>query len=84
VASASEALAQGSTEQASAIEEITASIDDVAEKTKQNASQANVAADMMAKTIAEAERALPCTAVFTLLIMEMPSSTSPARMIQRI
>ena len=32
----SEALAQGSTEQASAIEEITASIDDVAEKTKQN------------------------------------------------
>ena len=53
VASASEALAQGSTEQASAIEEITASIDDVAEKTKQNASQANVAADMMANTIEE-------------------------------
>lgn len=56
VASASEALAQGSTEQASAIEEITASIDDVAEKTKQNASQANVAADMMAKTIAEVKK----------------------------
>ncbi len=53
VASASESLAQGSTEQASAIEEITASIDDVAEKTKQNASQANVAADMMGKTIEE-------------------------------
>lgn len=44
VASASEALAQGSTEQASAIEEITASIDDVAEKTKQNAQEANEAA----------------------------------------
>lgn len=56
VASASEALAQGSTEQASAIEEITASIDDVAEKTKQNASQANVAADMMAKTISEVKK----------------------------
>ena len=56
VASASEALAQGSTEQASAIEEITASIDDVAEKTKQNASQANAAADMMAKTIAEVKK----------------------------
>ena len=53
VASASESLAQGSTEQASAIEEITASIDDVAEKTKQNASQANAAADMMSKTIEE-------------------------------
>lgn len=56
VASASEALAQGSTEQASAIEEITASIDDVAEETKQNASQANVAADMMSKTITEVRR----------------------------
>ncbi len=53
VASASEALAQGSTEQASAIEEITASIDDVAEKTKQNAQQANVAADLIAQTIEE-------------------------------
>lgn len=56
VASASEALAQGSTEQASAIEEITASIDDVAEKTKQNAAQANEAANMMAKTIAEVKK----------------------------
>jgi len=56
VASASEALAQGSTEQASAIEEITASINDVAEKTKQNASQANAAADMMAKTIEEVKK----------------------------
>ena len=56
VASASEALAQGSTEQASAIEEITASIDDIAEKTKQNASQANAAADMMARTIAEVRK----------------------------
>ena len=56
VASASEALAQGSTEQASAIEEITASIDDVAEKTKLNASQANEAADMMAKTIEEVRK----------------------------
>lgn len=38
VASASQALAQGSTEQASAIEEITASMDEIAKKTKENAS----------------------------------------------
>ena len=56
VASASEALAQGSTEQASAIEEITASIDDVADKTKQNASQANAAADMMSDTIGQVQK----------------------------
>lgn len=52
VAAASEALAQGSTEQASAIEEITASIDDVAEKTKQNAREAEVAAGKMRDAIA--------------------------------
>ena len=51
VASASEALAQGSTEQASAIEEITASISDIAEKTKQNASEANEAAELVAHAI---------------------------------
>ena len=56
VASASEALAQGSTEQASAIEEITASIDDVAEKTKQNATQANVAADLIEQTIDDVKK----------------------------
>jgi len=56
VASASEALAQGSTEQASAIEQITASIDDVAEKTKQNATQANVAASLMGQAIAEVNK----------------------------
>ncbi len=51
VASASEALAQGSTEQASAIQQITASISDVAEKTKQNASQANTASDLISQAI---------------------------------
>lgn len=56
VASASEALAQGSTEQASAIEQVTASIDDVAEKTKQNAQQANAAADMMAEAIVDVKK----------------------------
>lgn len=55
VASASEALAQGSTEQASAIEEITASIADVAEKTKQNATQANEAANLIAQTVEEVQ-----------------------------
>ena len=56
VASASEALAQGSTEQASAIEEITASIADVAEKTKQNAVQANTAAGLMGQAIVEVDK----------------------------
>lgn len=51
VASASEALAQGSTEQASAIEQITASIDDIAEKTKENASEADKAAELMENAI---------------------------------
>jgi len=46
VSSASEALAQGSTQQASAIEEITVSIGDVAAKTKKNAAEANNAADL--------------------------------------
>ena len=51
VASASEALAQGSTEQASAIAEITASINDIAEKTRQNAEEADTAANLMSQAI---------------------------------
>lgn len=43
VAAASQSLAQGSTEQASAIEQVTASIDDIASKTRDNAEQANEA-----------------------------------------
>lgn len=56
VASASEALAQGSTEQASAIEEITVSIADVAEKTKQNASQANTANELIGQAIEDVQK----------------------------
>ncbi len=56
VASASEALAQGSTEQASAIEEITVSIADVAEKTKQNASQANTANELIGQAIENVQK----------------------------
>lgn len=56
VASASEALAQGTTEQASAIEEITASINDISSKTKQNAEQANDAAELVAKAIEDVKR----------------------------
>ena len=55
VASASEALAQGSTEQASAIQEITASISDIADKTKQNAQEANQAAELVAKALENVE-----------------------------
>ncbi len=43
VANASQALAQGSTEQASALQQVTASMDEIAERTKANASEANEA-----------------------------------------
>ncbi|MCH5268328.1 MAG: methyl-accepting chemotaxis protein [Lachnospiraceae bacterium] len=56
VASASEALAQGSTEQASAIEEITASIADIADKTKQNASEADQASELVQLAIVDVKK----------------------------
>ncbi|MCM1157744.1 MAG: methyl-accepting chemotaxis protein [Bacteroidales bacterium] len=56
VASASQALAQGSTEQASAIEQITASIDEIADKTKANAEEANSAAGLVARAIADVKQ----------------------------
>lgn len=56
VASASEALAQGSTEQASAIEQITASITEIAEKTAKNAVEANAAADLVGTAISDVKR----------------------------
>lgn len=55
VARASEALAHGSTEQASAIEQITASIDDITDKTKQNAQKANTAKELMAQAIVDVQ-----------------------------
>ncbi len=51
VASASEALAQGSTEQASAIEQINASMNDISEKTKNHAGEAGQAAGLMMEAI---------------------------------
>ena len=56
VASASEALAQGSTEQASAIEQITASINDIAKKTKTNAGEANQASQLIEEAISDVEK----------------------------
>ena len=56
VASASDALAQGSTEQASAIEQITSSISEIAEKTRENAAQANTAADLVNVAIRDVEK----------------------------
>ncbi len=53
VADASQSLAQGSTEQASAIQQITASIDEIADKTRQNAEQANSAAELVVQAIAD-------------------------------
>ena len=55
VASASDALAQGSTEQASAIEQITSSISEIAEKTRENAAQANTAANLVGEAIRDVE-----------------------------
>lgn len=47
VASASQGIAQGSTEQASALQQINASIDEIAEKTKINAAEANEANELV-------------------------------------
>lgn len=47
VANASQALAQGSTEQASAIQQVTASMDEVTQRTKANASQATEASSLV-------------------------------------
>ena len=55
VAAASQALAQGSTEQASAIEEITASINAIEEKIKQSASRAGEANRLVSDAKTEAE-----------------------------
>ncbi len=47
VASASQALAQGSTEQASAIQQVTASMDEVTQRTKDNATEAGEASNLV-------------------------------------
>lgn len=47
VANASQALAQGSTEQASAIEQVTASMDEVTQRTKANATEASEASNLV-------------------------------------
>lgn len=47
VANASQALAQGSTEQASAIEQVTASMDEVTQRTKNNATEASQASTLV-------------------------------------
>ena len=47
VANASQALAQGSTEQASALEQVTASMDEVTQRTKDNATEASQASNLV-------------------------------------
>jgi len=47
VASASQALAQGSTEQASALQQVTASMDEVTQRTKNNATEAGEASTLV-------------------------------------
>lgn len=56
VASASQSLAQGTTEQASAVEEVSASIVEIAEKTKVNAGDANEANRLVMETKEDAVR----------------------------
>ncbi len=56
VASASNSLAQGTTEQASAIEQISASVVEIAEKTRINASDANEANSLVMETKEDAVR----------------------------
>ena len=55
VAVASQSLAQGSTEQASALQQVTASIDDITEKTKMNADNATKADNLVRETMENAE-----------------------------
>jgi methyl-accepting chemotaxis protein len=55
VSSASQALAQGSTEQASSIQELTASISEVADQTKKNAMDANQARELAMDVMKNAE-----------------------------
>ncbi len=47
VANASQALAQGSTEQASALQQVTASMDEVTQRTKDNATEASQASNLV-------------------------------------
>lgn len=56
VASASQALAQGSTEQASAIEEITASMGDIAKDVNHNAEVTNAADQLVRDMVTKAEK----------------------------
>ncbi len=55
VASSSQILSQGSTEQASAIEQISASVTQVAEQTKENATNSNKANELSSKAKSDAE-----------------------------
>lgn len=55
VASTSQGLSQGASEQASSLEEISATITDVAEQTKQNASNANKANELSLKAKTDAQ-----------------------------
>lgn len=55
VASTSQGLSQGASEQASSLEEISATITDVAEQTKQNASNANKANELSMKAKTDAQ-----------------------------
>jgi methyl-accepting chemotaxis protein len=56
ISDASQSLAQGSTEQAATVEELSASIQDVAEKTKQNADRAGQASELSNSIKGNAEK----------------------------
>lgn len=75
VAAASQSLAQGSTEQASAIEEVTASIEDIATKTRENADQANEANKLVHIASKDAKAGNECMAQMKTAMKDINDSS---------
>jgi methyl-accepting chemotaxis protein len=71
ISDASQSLAEGSTEQAATVEQLSASIQDVSEKTKQNAQRALDASDMSATVKDNAEKGAEQMAQMTEAVTEI-------------
>ncbi|MDR0904168.1 MAG: methyl-accepting chemotaxis protein [Ruminococcus sp.] len=71
ISDASQSLAEGSTEQAATVEQLSASIQDVAEKTKQNAERAVNASEMSAAVKQNAEKGADQMAQMTEAVSEI-------------
>lgn len=75
VAAASQSLAQGSTEQASAIEQVTVSIQDITAKTQDNAEQANEANKLVQVASRDAESGNACMVQMKTAMKEINASS---------